>query len=124
MNRNTNRRTRQEQRRRANRTLMIAFAVVLFVGMFAQVFMIARLSRQNKDMRAVELEIRDLNANAENLKLALNQLGDLELVAARAEKLGMKTPGEGQIRVVNLPDVVGNTSAQSAENTSAEEMNQ
>ena len=122
MNRNTGKRSRREQQKRVSRKLMIAFAVLLLLGAIAQITMIARLSGQNKAVRAVEKEIRQLSAEADNLNLALNQLGDLERVERQAEKLGMVTPGEGQIRVVNLPDAVGNTSAQSAGNTSAEEM--
>ena len=121
MNRNTGRRSRREQQKRVSRKLMIAFAVVLLIGVIAQITMIARLSGQNKAVRAVEKEIRQLSAEADNLNLALNQLGNLERVERQAEKLGMVTPGEGQIRVVNLPDAVDNTSAQSAGNTSAEE---
>ena len=122
MNRNTGKRSRREQQKRVSRKLMIAFAVLLLLGAIAQITMIARLSGQNKAVRAVEKEIRQLSAEADNLNLALNQLGDLERVERQAEKLGMVTPGEGQIRVVNLPDAVGNTSAQSAGNTSAEEI--
>ena len=122
MNRNTGRRSRREQQKRVSRKLMIAFAVVLLIGVIAQITMIARLSGQNKAVRAVEKEIRQLSAEADNLNLALNQLGDLERVERQAEKLGMVTPGEGQIRVVNLPDAVDSTSAQSAGNTSAEEI--
>lgn len=122
MNRNTGRRSRREQQKRVSRKLMIAFAVVLLIGVIAQITMIARLSGQNKAVRAVEKEIRQLSAEADNLNLALNQLGNLDRVERQAEKLGMVTPGEGQIRVVNLPDAVDSTSAQSAGNTSAEEI--
>ena len=123
MNHGSTRRSRQEERSRATRRMIIAFAIVLFVCMFAQVFMISRLARQNKDIRAVEARIKALNADAKNYELALSQLGDPDRVGRRAAALGMVQPGEKQIRVVNLPDIVDNTSAQSAENTSAEEMN-
>lgn len=123
MNHGSTRRSRQEERSRATRRMIIAFAIVLFVCMFAQVFMISRLARQNKDIRAVEARIKALNADAKNYELALSQLGDPDRVGRRATALGMVQPGEKQIRVVNLPDIVDNTSAQSAENTSAEEMN-
>lgn len=124
MNRGSTRRSRQEQRNRATRRMMIAFAAVLFVCLFAQVFMISRLAMQNKEIRAVESKITSLKADAANYQLALNQLGDPVRVGNRATALGMVRPGEKQIRVVNLPDIVDNTSAQSAGNTSAEEMNQ
>lgn len=124
MNRGSTKRSRQVERNRATRRMMIIFAAVLFVCMFAQIFMISRLAKQNKEIRAVESRIKVLNADAENYRLALNQLGNTDRVSKRAAALGMIEPGEKQIRVVNLPDIVDNTSAQSAGNTSAEEMNQ
>lgn len=124
MNRNTSERVLQQRQRRATRVLLIAFTIILFAGLFAQIAMIARLSRQNKDIRNVEAEIKQLGAEADNLNLVLSQLGDLNRVETLATRLGMKKPGEGQIRVVNLPDAVESTSAQSAENTGAEEMRQ
>ena len=122
MNRSHGRRSRQEQIRRTNRTLIMIFVAVLVIGAFTQVAMIARLTGQNKQVRAVEREIRDLSANADNLNLTLNQFRNLDRVAARAAKLGMEQPSEGQIRVVRLPAALENTSTQSAGNTSAEEM--
>ena len=124
MNRNTSERALQQRQRRATRVLLIAFTVILFAGLFTQIAMIARLSRQNKDIRNVETEIKKLGAEADNLNLVLSQLGDLNRVETLATRLGMKKPGEGQIRVVNLPDATESTSAQSAENTGAEEMRQ
>ena len=62
-----------------------------------------------------------LNASAENLNLGLNQYGNLERVALLADKLGMQKPAEGQIRVVSLPDILEDTSAQNAVNAGAEE---
>ena len=121
MNRNRQRRVRQQRERRRSRAMMIAFAVVLFAGLFVQVSMISRLSTQAKASQQVEREIRDLSANAENLKLSLNQFKSPERVAALAARLGMEQPTEGQIRVVNLP-VITDTSAQSVENIGAEEM--
>ena len=73
-------------------------------------------------VRAIEREIRDLSANADNLNLSLNQFRNLDRVAARAAKLGMGKPSGNQIRVVRLPAALDNTSTQSAGNTSAEEM--
>lgn len=122
MNRSHAKRSRQEQFRRTNRTLIIVFVAVLLIGAFAQVAMIARITGQNKRLRAVETEIRNLSANADNLNLGLNQFRNLDRVAARAEKLGMEKPTGDQIRVVNLPTALDNTSTQSAGNTGAEEM--
>ena len=122
MNRNHAKRSRQEQVRRTNRTLIMVFVAVLLIGAFSQVAMIARITGQNKRVRAVETEIRNLSANADNLNLSLNQFRNLDRVAARAAKLGMEEPTGDQIRVVRLPAALENTSTQSAGNTSAEEM--
>lgn len=122
MNRSQTKRTRRESARRANRTLIMVFVAVLVLGAFTQVAMIARVTGQNKQVRAVEREIRNLSASADNLNLSLNQFRNLDRVAARAEKLGMEKPSGDQIRVVRLPAELENTSTQSAGNTSAEEM--
>ena len=122
MNRSQTKRSQRQKERRANRILVIVFAAVLFVGLFSQVAMVARLSGQAKVTRSVEREIRDLSANADNLNLSLNQFRSLDRVAMRARQLGMEQPSEGQIRVVSLPGALQNTSTQSAENIGAEEM--
>ena len=122
MNRSQAKRSRRERIRQTNRTLIVIFAAVLLVGAFMQIAMIARVTGQNKQVRAVEREIRNLTANADNLNLSLNQFKNLDRVAARAAKLGMEKPTGSQIRVVRLPAALENTSTQSAGNTSAEEM--
>lgn len=122
MNRSHAKRSRQEQIRRTNRTLILVFVAVLLVGAFTQVAMLARVTGQNKQVRAVEKEILNLSANADNLNLCLNQYRNLERVAARAEKLGMEKPTGDQIRVVRLPAALDNTSTQSADNTGVEEI--
>lgn len=122
MNRGQAKRSRQEHLRRANRTLIMVFVAILLVGAFTQIAMIARVTGQNKQVQAVEKEIRDLNANAENLNLCLNQYKNLDRVAARAAKLGMDKPSGDQIRVVRLPAQLENTSTQSVANSGAEEM--
>ena len=115
--------SRRARERKLNRLLMIVFAVVLFAGAFSQVAMLARLSGQAKAVQAMEKEARELSASADNLNLSLNQYHNLERIAARAQQLGMEQPKETQIRVVNLPAAIENTSTQSAENIGAEEMN-
>lgn len=122
MNRNQTKRSHREQMQRTNRTLIIVFVVVLVLGAFAQIAMIARVTGQNKQVWAVEREIRDLSANADNLNLSLNQFRNLDRVAARAKKLGMEEPSGDQIRVVRLPAALEDTSTQSAGNTDAEEI--
>ena len=105
-----------------NRLLMAAFALVLFIGVCAQIAMMARLSGQNKLVVQTRKEIRALSASADNLYLGLSQYHNLERIAARAEQLGMEQPDETQLRVVNLPAVIDSTSTQSADSSGAEEM--
>ena len=122
MSRRQTKRSVRKQNKRLNHILMIVFAAVLFVGLFSQIAMAARLSGQAKESRVVEQEIRVLTANADNLNLSLNQFQNLDRVAALAEQLGMEQPAEGQIRVVSLPAALESTSTQSAEHIGAEEM--
>ena len=105
-----------------NRLLMAAFALVLFIGVCAQIAMMARLSGQNKLVVQTRKEIRALSASADNLYLGLSQYHNLERIAARAEQLGMEQPDETQLRVVNLPTVIDSTSTQSADSSGAEGM--
>ena len=114
--------SRRTRERRLNRLLMVAFALVLFIGVFTQIAMMARLSGQNKQAVETEKEIRALSASADNLNLSLNQYHNLERIAARAEQLGMEQPDDTQLRVVNLPTLIDRTSTQSADSTGAEEM--
>ena len=116
MNRTQTRRTRAEQQFRANRVMMIAFMVVFFLGLFLQIAMAVRLAGQNKRIQAMELEIRDLSATADNLNLALSHYQSLDRVATQAQKLGMELPENDQIRVVHVPDIIEDTSAQGAVN--------
>ena len=112
---------RRAKRKRACRILMCVFAFVLLAGMVTQVTMLARITGQKKQIKAIEKQVRDLSANAENLELCLNQFKNLDRVSARASQLGMEQPNETQIRVVSLP-TIENTSTQSVENISAEEI--
>lgn len=116
MNGAQTRRTREEQRRHASRVMMMAFMVVFFLGLFLQIAMVVRLAGQNKRIQAMELEIRDLSATADNLNLALGHYQSLDRVATQAQKLGMELPANDQIRVVHVPDIVEDTSAQGAGN--------
>ena len=108
--------------RRLSRALMIAFAVVLALGVCSQIAMMARLSGQNKRVVETQKEIKALNASAENLNLSLNQYHNLDRIALRAQQLGMEQPDETQLRVVNLPTLIDSTSTQSADNSGAEEI--
>ena len=100
---------------------MTVFIALMLVGMAVQITMIARVTRQNKQVRRVEREIVELQANVDNLNLTLNQYGSLERVELLARRLGMKEPDEGQIRVMRLPETQEDTAAQNAANTGAEE---
>jgi len=119
---NRMRESSRERERRTSRALMIAFALVLFIGVFAQIAMMARLSGQNKQVVQTQKEIKALSASADNLNLGLSQYHNLNRIAARAQQLGMEQPDETQLRVVNLPTVIDSTSTQSADNSGAEEM--
>lgn len=119
---NRKRTSRRERERRTSRVLMVAFALVLFIGVFAQIAMMAKLSGQNKRLVETRKEIKVLSASADNLNLSLNQYHNLDRIAARAQQLGMEQPDETQLRVVNLPTVIDSTSTQSADSSGAEEM--
>ena len=119
---NRMRESSRERERRTSRALMIAFALVLFIGVFAQIAMMAKLSGQNKQVVQTQKEIKALSASADNLNLGLSQYHNLNRIAARAQQLGMEQPDETQLRVVNLPTLVDDTSTQSADNSGAEEM--
>ena len=122
MNGKRNPRKAREQKR--SRWLMIAFALVLLIGVVGQIAMMARMSHQNKRLLAVQAEAGDLSNRIENLNLSLSQYHDHSRIRPRAQQLGMRLPDETQLRVVNLPELVRNTSAQSVENTDAGEMMQ
>ncbi|MBR6221117.1 MAG: septum formation initiator family protein [Clostridia bacterium] len=119
---NRMRTSRRIRERRLSRALMIAFAVVLALGVCSQIAMMARLSGQNKRVVETQKEIRALSASADNLNLSLNQYHNLERIALRARQLGMEQPDETQLRVVNLPTLIDSTSTQSADNSGAEEI--
>ncbi len=114
--------SRRTRERQTSRVLMIAFALVLFIGVFAQIAMMAKLSGQNKQVVETRKEIKALSASADNLNLGLSQYHNLERIAARAQQLGMEQPDETQLRVVNLPTIIDSTSTQSADSSGTEEM--
>lgn len=119
---NRMRTSRRMRERKLSRALMIAFAVVLALGVCSQIAMMARLSGQNKRVVETRKEIRALSASADNLNLSLNQYHNLERIALRARQLGMEQPDETQLRVVNLPALIDSTSTQSADKSGAEEI--
>lgn len=113
---------RRARERKLSRALMCVFVSVLFVGLFSQIAMMARISGQNKQVKALEKELKALDAQADNLNLCLNQFQNLERISLRARQLGMEQPDDTQIRVVSLPGGMVSTSTQSVENISAEEI--
>ena len=119
---NKRRVTRRAREQKLSRMLMIAFALVLFIGVFSQIAMMAKLSGQNKRVVETRKEIKALSASADNLHLGLNQYHNLDRIAARAQQLGMEQPDETQLRVVNLPTLIDSTSTQSADSSGTEEM--
>ena len=119
---NRTRASRRMREKRLNRALMLVFALVLFIGVFTQIALMARLSGQSKQIAATGEEINALQSSTENLDRAINQYHDKDRIARRAEQLGMVYPTDTQLRVVNLPTLIDNTSTQSADSTGAEEM--
>ncbi|MBP3411144.1 MAG: septum formation initiator family protein [Clostridia bacterium] len=99
-----------------NRVLLILAAAVLFVGLFMQITMLSRISSQSKQASALEREIVELSANAENLELSINQYHNLDAIEMRARQLGMEEPTDTQIRVVSVVQTESeNTSIQAVE---------
>ena len=114
MNGHQQRRSRRGAGRR--RALILLAASVLFAGLFMQISMLSRISAQIKRAAVLEKEISELNANAENLELCINQYHNLDSIAARARQLGMQKPDASQIRVVRVEKPSNeNTSVQAAE---------
>lgn len=107
---------RRVRRDRAHcRGLIVVAALVLFVGLFLQITMLSRISLKSKQAAKLEKEIIELNANAENLEVTINQYHNLENIEARARQMGMQQPDETQIRVISVPQIdAENTSIQQA----------
>jgi len=104
-----------------NRVLLILAAAVLFAGLFMQITMLSRISSQSKQAFAIEKEIVELSANAQNLELSINQYHNLDAIEVRARQLGMNEPGDTQIRVVNVvQSETENTSIQAVERIDGE----
>ena len=110
------------RRNRSGRILFIVAAVILFAGLFMQITMLSRISSQSKQASALEKEIVELSANAENLQLSISQHHNLENIAARAQLLGMEQPDETQIRVVSVAYGNKDTSTHTAEAIGAEKV--
>ena len=118
---NRRRVARRTREKRLNRLLMVAFALVLFIGVFSQITMMAKLSGQNKRVVETRKEIKALSASADNLNLGMSQYHNLDRIAVRAQQLGMRQPDETQLRVVNLPALSDSTSTRSAVKSGTED---
>ena len=106
-----------------SRMLMLLAGLILFADLFLQITMLSRISLQSKRAAALERELVELSANAENLELSINQYHNLEVIAARAQQLGMEQPDETQIRVVSVARIQPeDTSTQTAEGFGGEKV--
>ena len=112
----------RQREQRLNRWLMAAFAAVVLLGVIVQITMMAKLSDQSKQTYAARRETVELESRINNLTLSLNQFHNRDRITARAQALGMQLPDVTQLRVVNLSGLSYSTTAQSAENTGAGEM--
>ena len=108
---------------RASRALSIILAVVLFTGLFMQIGWLSDITKQAKKNDAMVREIAEMNAAADNLRVALSRYHNLDAIREKAEELGMKMPDSTQIRVISLPaGMTGDTSAQTAMLNGGDEM--
>lgn len=114
---------RQRSERRLTKLLLVAAAVVLFCGLFAQIAVRSQVSGQAKRVAAMQAQIRVMQADAENLQLCINQHHDLNEIGKRALALGMEPLTDERLRVVTLPNADGNTSTQTVANFGGEEIN-
>lgn len=112
---------RARRERRLTKILLVVAALVFFGGLFGQIALRAQLSSQNKQLASLEKEIQALSANAANLDLSINQRHNLDDIGRKAILLGMEQPDESQLRVVNLPEIKEDTSAQTVLNDGGEE---
>ena len=121
MTRQNTKPARRKRDKAFSRFLLLMAGIVLVMGLFAQITMLARISSQNKQASELEGEIEELSANVENLELYINQYHNLKSIELRAQQLGMERPDETQIRVVSVVrSNVEDTSIQAAENIGAE----
>lgn len=120
MDRTMRQRNREQ---RMTRMLLVAAAVVLFCGLFAQIAVRAQVSGQAKEIAAIQAQMSAMNADAENLRLCINQYHNLEDIGKRALAMGMEQPTDDRLRVVSLPVVNTDTPTQTVVNTDGEGIN-
>ncbi|MDO4356668.1 MAG: septum formation initiator family protein [Clostridia bacterium] len=100
----------------ARKLACATLVAVIFVGMFAQVYSLALLMGQQKQIVATTRQIRELKSQKENLEVALNQYKRLDLLSERAAKLGMVQPDAESVRLVSvtMESTQSDTNAQTA----------
>ena len=82
-----------------------------------QICMLAEISGKNKEIAAVDRDIRTLSAQKDNLELKIAQYAQLSRIEEQALALGMQWPEDDQLRVISLPAEYGNLSAHTTEMT-------
>lgn len=97
-------------RERGIRWLPFVLAVLVFVGMFARISMLARLSERGKRISALEAELSRGEKEISRKELLLSELYDLRRIALRAGELGMTSPEGDQIRVLRIETIEEPTS--------------
>ena len=85
--------------RQKRRWMPVLIAAALFIGSFAQLTMLSRLSALGKQASALERELARMKTEAGSLELRVNQYHNLESIARRAREMGMEQPDETQLRV-------------------------
>ena len=108
--------------KRLNRRLMIAFAAVVLLGVIVQITMMAKLSIQSKQTHATQTEVENLENRIKNLNHSLEQFHNHDRIRAKAQSLGMQLPEDTQLRTVSLSGLSYSTTAQSAVNSGAGEL--
>ncbi len=82
--------------------MLALLAAMLFIGSFAQLTMLSRLSALGKRAAALERELARMRTEAGSLELRVNQYHNLESIALRAREMGMEQPDETQLRAARL----------------------
>ena len=112
----------RQREQKLNRWLMTAFAAVVLLGVIAQITMMAKLSIQSKQTYATQTEVENLENRIKNLNHSLEQFHNHDRIRAKAQSLGMQLPEDTQLRTVSLSGLSYSTTAQSAVNSGAGEL--
>ena len=115
-NQNTRRKAMEARRSREVRALTLAIAVVLIIGAVSLGTLGVRIHRQAAELRSVEADVERLQANADNLDHCAAMHHNLDEIRARATAMGMQEAGDGQVRLVTLPQLPGSDGVQTVAN--------